>query len=93
MAGTQQRAHRLAVPAGRRRARRAAQASGGHRPRRWGTRARRRHHRRARQFVDNEVPLAVNGYWERAELPFELMEKLRSPTSWVTGSMATAARP
>jgi glutaryl-CoA dehydrogenase len=31
---------------------------------------------RTRQFVDNEVLPVINGYWERAEFPFELLEKL-----------------
>jgi len=31
---------------------------------------------RARQFVDNDVLPVINGYWERAEFPFELLEKL-----------------
>ena len=32
--------------------------------------------RRAQQFVDNDVLPVINGYWERAEFPFELVEKL-----------------
>ena len=31
---------------------------------------------RARQFVDDDVLPVINRYWERAELPFELVEKL-----------------
>ncbi|MFI5099462.1 MAG: acyl-CoA dehydrogenase family protein [Actinomycetes bacterium] len=31
---------------------------------------------RTRQFVDHEVLPVINGYWERAEFPFELVEKL-----------------
>ena len=31
---------------------------------------------RARQFVDDDVLPVINGYWERAEFPFELVEKL-----------------
>jgi glutaryl-CoA dehydrogenase len=32
--------------------------------------------RRTRQFVDNEVLPVINGYWERAEFPWPLVEKL-----------------
>jgi glutaryl-CoA dehydrogenase len=31
---------------------------------------------RARQFVDHDVLPVINGYWERAEFPFELVNKL-----------------
>jgi glutaryl-CoA dehydrogenase len=31
---------------------------------------------RTRHFVDNDVLPVINGYWERAEFPFELVEKL-----------------
>ena len=31
---------------------------------------------RARQFVDNDVLPVINGYWERAEMPWPLIEKL-----------------
>jgi glutaryl-CoA dehydrogenase len=31
---------------------------------------------RARQFVDEEVLPSINGYWERAEFPWPLVEKL-----------------
>src|SRR5918911_2612255 len=33
---------------------------------------------RARSFVDGEVLPVINGYWERAEFPWELIEKLGS---------------
>jgi glutaryl-CoA dehydrogenase len=32
--------------------------------------------RRTRDFVDNEVLPVINGYWERAEFPWPLVEKL-----------------
>jgi glutaryl-CoA dehydrogenase len=32
--------------------------------------------RRTRDFVDNEVLPVINGYWERAEFPWPLIEKL-----------------
>ena len=32
--------------------------------------------RRAQQFVDNDVLPVINDYWERAEFPFEIVEKL-----------------
>ena len=32
--------------------------------------------RRAREFVDEEVLPVINGYWERAEFPWPLIEKL-----------------
>jgi glutaryl-CoA dehydrogenase len=32
--------------------------------------------RRARDFVDNDVLPAINGYWERAEIPWPLVTKL-----------------
>ncbi len=32
--------------------------------------------RRARDFVDDEVLPVINGYWERAEFPYPLIEKL-----------------
>ena len=32
--------------------------------------------RRTQQFVDHEVLPVINDYWERAEFPFELIEKL-----------------
>ncbi|MBO0816655.1 MAG: acyl-CoA dehydrogenase family protein [Actinobacteria bacterium] len=32
--------------------------------------------RRARDFVDNEVLPVINGYWERAEFPWPLIERL-----------------
>jgi glutaryl-CoA dehydrogenase len=32
--------------------------------------------RRARDFVDDEVLPVINGYWERAEFPYPLVEKL-----------------
>jgi glutaryl-CoA dehydrogenase len=32
--------------------------------------------RRARDFVDNDVLPVINGYWERAEFPWPLVEKL-----------------
>jgi glutaryl-CoA dehydrogenase len=32
--------------------------------------------RRTREFVDNEVLPVINGYWERAELPWPLIQKL-----------------
>jgi glutaryl-CoA dehydrogenase len=32
--------------------------------------------RRTREFVDNEVLPVINGYWERAEFPWPLVEKL-----------------
>ena len=47
---------------------------------------------RARQFVDNDLPV-INDYWERAEFPFPLVEKLASWTWWATGSRAMAVRP
>jgi glutaryl-CoA dehydrogenase len=31
---------------------------------------------RARQFVDHDVLPVINRYWERAEFPFGLVEKL-----------------
>jgi glutaryl-CoA dehydrogenase len=31
---------------------------------------------RTRQFVEDDVLPVINGYWERAEFPFELVEKL-----------------
>lgn len=31
---------------------------------------------RTRDFVDNDVLPAINGYWERAEFPWPLIEKL-----------------
>ncbi|MDT7563687.1 MAG: glutaryl-CoA dehydrogenase, partial [Pseudonocardiales bacterium] len=32
--------------------------------------------RRTREFVDHEVLPVINGYWERAEFPWPLVEKL-----------------
>src|SRR5436189_3881069 len=32
--------------------------------------------RRTRDFVDNEVLPVINGYWERAEFPWPLVDKL-----------------
>jgi glutaryl-CoA dehydrogenase len=32
--------------------------------------------RRTREFVDNEVLPVINGYWERAEFPWPLIEKM-----------------
>jgi glutaryl-CoA dehydrogenase len=34
------------------------------------------HLRRTREFVDHEVLPVINGYWERAEFPWPLIEKL-----------------
>jgi glutaryl-CoA dehydrogenase len=31
---------------------------------------------RTREFVDTEVLAVINGYWERAEFPYELIEKM-----------------
>ena len=31
---------------------------------------------RTRAFVDSEVLPVINGYWERAEFPFALIEKM-----------------
>src|SRR2546429_1116329 len=33
--------------------------------------------RRTRDFVDDEVLPVINGYWERAEFPWPLIDKLR----------------
>jgi glutaryl-CoA dehydrogenase len=40
------------------------------------TREERGYWRRTRDFVDEEVLPAINGYWERAEFPWPLVEKL-----------------
>ena len=34
---------------------------------------------RTRAFVDDEVLPVINGYWERAEFPWPLVEKLGEP--------------
>jgi glutaryl-CoA dehydrogenase len=40
------------------------------------TAAERDYWRRTRDFVDNEVSPVINGYWEQAEFPWPLVEKL-----------------
>jgi glutaryl-CoA dehydrogenase len=40
------------------------------------TREERDYWRRTRDFVDDEVLPVINGYWERAEFPYPLVEKL-----------------
>ena len=45
-----------------------------------------------RRFVDTEVLPAINGYWERAELPRPLITRLAEPASSGRTSTATAAR-
>jgi glutaryl-CoA dehydrogenase len=42
--------------------------------------------RRARDFVDGEVLPVISGYWERAEFPLALVEKLRRSASSATAS-------
>jgi glutaryl-CoA dehydrogenase len=48
---------------------------------------------RVRRFSDEEVRPVINGYWERAEFPFELVPKLArlgvcGPRSRGTGARA-----
>ena len=40
------------------------------------TEAERDYLKRTRAFVDNEVLPVINGYWERAEFPWELIKKM-----------------
>ena len=48
---------------------------------------------RLREFCDAEVTPVINGYWERAEFPFELVPEDRRRCRWRAGrSRATAAR-
>ena len=47
---------------------------------------------RTREFVDAEVLPVINGYGERAEFPWALIEKMSPLASSGTGSKATAAR-
>jgi hypothetical protein len=48
--------------------------------------------RRTRGFVDDGVLAVINGYWERAELPWPLVSSSASPAWSATGSLAAAAR-
>jgi glutaryl-CoA dehydrogenase len=41
---------------------------------------------RTRDFVQSEVQPVINDYWERAEFPWPLIEKLARSGSWATAS-------
>jgi glutaryl-CoA dehydrogenase len=47
---------------------------------------------RTREFVDAEVLPVINGYWERAEFPWPLIEKMSALGIVGDGIKATAAR-
>jgi glutaryl-CoA dehydrogenase len=49
--------------------------------------------RRTRQFVDDDVLPVINDYWEQAQVPFGLIDKMPSSTSSAMASSATAVRP
>jgi len=58
------------------------------------TREERDYWRRTRDFVDDEVLPVINGYWERAEFPWPLIEKLaKLPPAFEKDGRVTAFIP